>query len=189
MALEGQTGSMLGIKVMAYDLPLGRQLGRCGGSRIQWLQYKMGGKVIERVFPPSEERSQALEGGHASTSAIMEETQSQPSSSKAGGGGGDCVEWEEEVGPYKSFSIAITVESLEWLNTPQTTRFFHYKKRGYSRRTNTSAKMQRTSEKDIPTYKTASGSTSGEMRRERLSRRRTKAASGKPFPTPGYASA
>lgn len=37
-----------------------------------------------------------------------------------------------EVGPYKSFSIAITMESLEWLkntfkallNTPRTTRFF-----------------------------------------------------------------
>ena len=37
-----------------------------------------------------------------------------------------------EVGPYKSFSIAVTLESLEWLkssfrtllDTPRTTRFF-----------------------------------------------------------------
>uniref|UniRef100_A0A9I9ELW7 Uncharacterized protein n=1 Tax=Cucumis melo TaxID=3656 RepID=A0A9I9ELW7_CUCME len=43
----------------------------------------------------------------------------------------------------------------------------HYKRRGYSRRTNTSAKMKSLSKKDIPTCKT----TSGEMRRERLSRR------------------
>ncbi|KAA0041317.1 uncharacterized protein E6C27_scaffold128G003180 [Cucumis melo var. makuwa] len=50
--------------------------------------------------------------------------------------------------------------------------WFHYKRRGYSRRTNTSAKMQSTSGKDISTYKTASGRTSGEMRRDRLSRRR-----------------
>ncbi|TYK22553.1 protein FAR1-RELATED SEQUENCE 3-like [Cucumis melo var. makuwa] len=62
----------------------------------------------------------------------------------------------------------------------------HYKRRGYSRRTNTSAKMQRTSGKDIPTYKTTSRRTSGEMRRERLSRRRIGTASGKAFPTPNW---
>ncbi|TYJ98078.1 polyprotein [Cucumis melo var. makuwa] len=51
-----------------------------------------------------------------------------------------------------------------------------------------SVKMKSTSEKDIPTYQTTSGRTSGEMHRERLSQRRVSTASGKALPTPSYAS-
>uniref|UniRef100_A0A9I9EHP6 Uncharacterized protein n=1 Tax=Cucumis melo TaxID=3656 RepID=A0A9I9EHP6_CUCME len=62
------------------------------------------------------------------------------------------------------------------------------RRRGYSQRQKTSAKMKSTSGKVIPTYKTASERTSGERRRERLSRCRVGTTSGKPLSTSNYAS-
>ena len=59
----------------------------------------------------------------------------------------------------------------------------HYKRRGYSRRTKTSGEVKRTSRKDKLTFFAASGRTSGEVNRERYSRRVTNTASRMPLPT------
>ncbi|KAA0066261.1 protein FAR1-RELATED SEQUENCE 2-like [Cucumis melo var. makuwa] len=60
---------------------------------------------------------------------------------------------------------------------------FHYKKSGFFRRRKTSGKVKNMSGKDLPTQSSASEQTSGEVSRDRLSRRCVGHALGKPLST------
>ena len=97
--------------------------------------------------------------------------------------------------PFKSFrgyfkQHANTLTKEKYQNINQNQAFYiTLQETGYSRRTKTSAKMKNTSGKDMPTFFTASGQTSGEPSRERYSRRHTNMASGLPLPTLWHASA